>query len=427
MIWRLIASIALINLIAFVEIVSLEIKKIVNPTIDCGNDKFCDALTLSLDDGGKSYSLKLVRNNYLLGDEYRSSLNGTSMSTNCHYQLEVAAEGWAALSICDNQIDGVFSIDDTYFIEIQSVKNSTTLQHFQVTMDMDGPSPLLANTTCDDEQSDKNLPSDKTLLSSPTSYAPNDSVLPDTYVQVVLINDHAMFKQYARDETKLIADVMMIMNIANMFMRDINVHLLVNGIITWKDGDKISRGANLKGHLEKFRVHAPSYKEGWKYEEILLHTAIHFGTTNTGNNDLGGLCSQHGSMGVVNFNNPEKIIRTRVENVMHEVGHSLGLFHVKDIKGPCRCPGNHYGRCVMGEYGHYSTRWSRCSIDALRDLLYNGGNECTLSKPGWGRPSDQRPICRNGVVEQGEDCDCSARDAKCTANCNLQTCKFKKA
>lgn len=78
--------------------------------------------------------------------------------------------------------------------------------------------------------------------------------------------------------------------------------------------------------------------------------------------------------------------------------------------------------CIMGPSSSYPhpRHWSSCSIAQLEQSLEHGLDYCLMNKP----TNIFRSSCGNGIIEDGEDCDCGLRDFCTNKCCNATTCKL---
>ncbi|XP_042750729.1 disintegrin and metalloproteinase domain-containing protein 32-like, partial [Lagopus leucura] len=106
------------------------------------------------------------------------------------------------------------------------------------------------------------------------------------------------------------------------------------------------------------------------------------------------------------------------------LGRSLGMGF--DDGRSCRCPTH---TCVMESRAlHISgtKAFSSCSTADLEQFLRRDAGRCLLHSPQLRGSSPHRaPICGNGVVEQGEQCDCGSTEACSKDKCCTKGCVFK--
>ncbi|ESO03882.1 hypothetical protein HELRODRAFT_172907 [Helobdella robusta] len=109
-----------------------------------------------------------------------------------------------------------------------------------------------------------------------------------------------------------------------------------------------------------------------------------------------------------------------VITVAHELGHIFGMEHVEDVFG-CVCDPQ---PCVMDsktvDQDVYS--WASCSLETLEETKQL--HQCLYNKNA---PFDLTSThCGNGLVDDGEDCDCGEYPEEICATkcCNEEICKF---
>lgn len=85
----------------------------------------------------------------------------------------------------------------------------------------------------------------------------------------------------------------------------------------------------------------------------------------------------------------------------------------------CKCPDE---ECIMtsSSPSNASTHWSSCSLDFLNKAFMHGMDYCLKNKP---ESLFDGPVCGNGFVEPGEECDSGLPDNNNNNTCcNADTC-----
>jgi Metallo-peptidase family M12/Disintegrin len=154
---------------------------------------------------------------------------------------------------------------------------------------------------------------------------------------------------------------------------------------------------------------------------------------NTGSTDQGGSQTVTGANVVARTS-------TEWQVFAHETGHTFGAVHDCDSStcqdsntvnsGQC-CPVSASGCDAQAQYlmNPYSspgiTQFSPCSVGNICSALGRNSVTSTCLSDNRGVTTITGNQCGNGIVEDGEDCDCGGAEG-CSGNvcCNPSTCKF---
>ncbi|XP_066598777.1 disintegrin and metalloproteinase domain-containing protein 10 isoform X2 [Prorops nasuta] len=140
--------------------------------------------------------------------------------------------------------------------------------------------------------------------------------------------------------------------------------------------------------------------------------------------NAGGVCEKNGhyrgsmkslNTGIVTLLNYGKHVPPAVSHVTlaHEIGHNFGSPHDPEQCTPGGEDGNFimFARATSGDKRN-NNRFSPCSLNAINPVL---NNKARSPKGCFTEP--QISLCGNGVVEEGEECDCGweedCRDSCC--------------
>ncbi|XP_043289218.1 disintegrin and metalloproteinase domain-containing protein 10-like [Venturia canescens] len=140
--------------------------------------------------------------------------------------------------------------------------------------------------------------------------------------------------------------------------------------------------------------------------------------------NAGGVCEKNGhyrgsmkslNTGIITLLNYGKHVPPAVSHVTlaHEIGHNFGSPHDPDECSPGGEDGNFimFARATSGDKRN-NNRFSPCSLVSINPVL---NVKARSSKGCFAEP--QTAICGNGVVEEGEECDCGWEE-----DCNDPCC-----
>uniref|UniRef100_A0A672LCK2 Zinc metalloproteinase-disintegrin-like batroxstatin-1 n=1 Tax=Sinocyclocheilus grahami TaxID=75366 RepID=A0A672LCK2_SINGR len=214
-----------------------------------------------------------------------------------------------------------------------------------------------------------------------------------------------LFQQQKYIELFLVADNSEVRAGINVY-KEINTFIALTGFEVWTDSDKITVSPVAGATLDSFTQ--------WRNNDLIkrqqhdnahLLSAINLDGATVGLAYIGTLCGGL-STGIVQDHNSKAIAVGAT--MAHEMGHNLGMSH---DSSSCVCSD---GTCIMT---------AALSSSSYVDYLNSKNPECLMNMP---KPKEliQPPVCGNGFVEIGEQCDCGKVQECTNPCCNATTCKL---
>uniref|UniRef100_A0A3B4ETE9 Disintegrin and metalloproteinase domain-containing protein 9-like n=1 Tax=Pundamilia nyererei TaxID=303518 RepID=A0A3B4ETE9_9CICH len=310
-----------------------------------------------------------------------------NLVVHCYYHGEVEGykDSMVALSTCSG-LRGVIFFENKAF-GLEPVPQSTTNDHLLYLLEDVQTEPI----TC-------GVVTEATSVPSHEPFEPGQSLtslkrnLPQTsYVELVLVVDNLRY--YKQLNIRVVLVGLEIFKDSNPFSVDGSAGNVLGNFVQWRKTFLVPKIRHDIGQLI-----SGAYPGG------VLGMAF-----------VGTVCSASSSGGINVFSNNNLAFVSTV--VAHEMGHNLGMNH---DSANCACNGK---SCIMSGGASGATNFSQCSEADFEALILRGGGLCLRNQPAASNVISN-PECGNGLLEQGEQCDCG-KPQECTNKCcNAATCTF---
>uniref|UniRef100_A0A8D0CZ95 ADAM metallopeptidase domain 22 n=1 Tax=Sander lucioperca TaxID=283035 RepID=A0A8D0CZ95_SANLU len=251
---------------------------------------------------------------------------------------------------------------------------------------------------------------------------PTNSIVEDEtkYIELMVINDHLMYKKHRLSVGHTNNYAKSVVNMADMiFKEQLNTRIVLVAMETWSADNKFNIDDDPMVTLREFMKFRKDFiKE--KCDSVHLFSGNRFHSSWGGASYMGGVCSRTKGGGVNEYGKTDEMAITLAQSL----GQNIGIFSDKKriLNGECKCD-DRWSGCIMDDVGFYlPKRFSDCNVEEYHNFLNSGGGACLFNKP---LKLLDPPVCGNGIVEPGEECDCGspaecAREGEaCCDKCTL--------
>ncbi|XP_028672970.2 disintegrin and metalloproteinase domain-containing protein 22 isoform X4 [Erpetoichthys calabaricus] len=372
--------------------------------------------SFQIDVFGETFILDVEINHDLLSSDYverHISEGGKSVSSkggeHCYYQGKIRdmPKSFVAISTCHGLRGMFFDGNHTYMISPDERSESEDDSHFHVVYKTVGMDSALNDPIFDNIQGNKvNEKTSPIKISNirkkrQVSRIPHSVEREKKYVELMIVNDHLMFKKHRLSVGHTNNYAKSVVNMADIiFKEQLNTRIVLVAMETWATDNKFNIDENPLITLREFMKYRRDFiKE--KCDSVHLFSGGHFHSSLGGAAYLGGVCSLTKGGGVNEYGKADEMAITLAQTL----GQNIGIFSDKKkmISGECRCEDTWSG-CIMEDIGYYlPKKFSQCNIEEYYKFLNSGGGACLFNKPS--KLLDP-PVCGNGFIEPGEECDC---------------------
>ncbi|XP_018573243.1 disintegrin and metalloproteinase domain-containing protein 12 [Anoplophora glabripennis] len=394
-------------------------------------------LQVALEIDGKDMVLDLTLNKQLIpkGFFHKHQENGkykvhkpTAQEVDlCQYNGKVRGrpDSWVALSTCDGLSGVIFDGEEMHYVEKddKAIGEGIGATHFlykHSDLAEHNKTCGYAGDTVDHEED--HLHHHNRILrykrdtdqNEPLVRGPYNANKESKYVELVLVLDNQEYKELGESRTRVLNHAKTIANIVNGLYSPLNIFIALVGVVIWSERDEIVFSTNGDTTLTNF-LH---YRRGQLIKEhpndnAQLLTKFNFDNGVVGKALRGPICTYQFSGGV--NTDHSTVVGLVATTIAHEMGHNFGMEHDKN---ECKCPDD---RCIMAPSSSTvaPTHWSSCSLNYLLLAFTHGMDYCLKNKP---KSLFDSPVCGNGFVEPGEQCDCGLPEHCDNTCCNATTC-----
>ncbi|XP_060106579.1 disintegrin and metalloproteinase domain-containing protein 2-like [Heteronotia binoei] len=227
------------------------------------------------------------------------------------------------------------------------------------------------------------------------------------YLEMHVVVAKALYEFLGSKVETVTEKIIQLINYINGMFFKLNTKVILSSLEIWTEMDKIHTTKSMNELLQRFSE--------WKQSHLSLrpHDVAFLFIYRNQSNSVGSayarkMCFRPTSAAVAVYKNGYTLENFSVI-VAQLLGISLGMYF--DQSRNCHCPGS---TCLMHTRAVQASgvkAFSSCSVKDFQSFLAQGQGQCLLNKPRLDLQY-RAPSCGNGIVEEGEQCDCGSNQIK---------------
>uniref|UniRef100_A0AAZ3Q795 ADAM metallopeptidase domain 9 n=1 Tax=Oncorhynchus tshawytscha TaxID=74940 RepID=A0AAZ3Q795_ONCTS len=300
---------------------------------------------------------------------------------------------------------------------LEPVKQSTNNEHLLYRLEHSQSEPFVCGVTNETSRTESHSSFDPSL--SMTALLRRKRNLPQTrYVELVLVADFLRYTYKKKNETAVREEMVELANLLDGYYKRLNIRVVLVGLEIFKEANPFSvegSAGDVLGLFVKWRKTVLLPRIRHDDAQLIVGLAGAYSGGILGMAFVGTVCSMATAGGINVYSGDNLGYVSTV--VAHEMGHNLGMNH---DNSRCSCNG---GSCIMAASATGSTLFSDCSASDFERLVLRGGGVCLLNQPSQSNIVSVGK-CGNGMLEEGEDCDCGTPQECTNKCCDAATCKL---
>uniref|UniRef100_A0A8C6RCM9 Uncharacterized protein n=1 Tax=Nannospalax galili TaxID=1026970 RepID=A0A8C6RCM9_NANGA len=334
--------------------------------------------------------------------------------SDCYYLGFVEGDpiSTVALTTCFGGFQGILQVNNTAY-EIKPQNASSTFEHLIYKIDNEETElfPMRCGLTEEELARQLKIQARYNFTLRQSSY--EGWWTHKRYLEVALVVDHQRYVFQQCNISLVLSEVYLIVNVVNAIYYTLDLDVIVQGVEIWTEGNPVTVH-DIDQLLTDFCI--------WKkinLDHRLQHNIAHlfvehnFGIS-LGLAYVGSVCMPSLNCGVDRMVGSDLFTLGRI--MAHELGHNLGMLH---DEASCTCGES---LCLMAPTDNINIRFSNCSYGMF--LKTYDTTNC-LHKIHRPLSILRVTFCGNGVVEDGEECDCGSETMCRNDPCCMKGCTLK--